>query len=65
MPTPLSADPKRSSADGQAVRPPPVLLLGGPGWDAERGRPGVTVCADLESAVGAVVALVSGRVPAR
>ncbi len=49
----------------QAVRPPPVLLLGGPGWDAERGRPGVTVCADLESAVGAVVALVSGRVPAR
>jgi hypothetical protein len=42
-----------------------VLLLGGPGWDAERGRPGVTVCTDLESAVGAVVALVSGRVPAR
>jgi hypothetical protein len=49
----------------QAIRPPPVLLLGGPGWDAERGRPGVTVCADLESAVGAVVGLVSGRVAAR
>jgi MerR family transcriptional regulator, light-induced transcriptional regulator len=48
-----------------AVRPRPAVLLGGPGWDRARGRPGVTVVGDLEAAVTAVLAVVSGRVPAR
>ena len=48
-----------------AVRPKPVVLLGGPGWDGQQQRPGVTVVTDLESAVAAVLAVVSGEVPAR
>jgi DNA-binding transcriptional MerR regulator len=47
------------------VRPRPALLLGGPGWEGERDRPGVTVVTDLESAVAAVLAVVSGGMPAR
>lgn len=46
-----------------AVRPRPALLLGGPGWTAERDGPGVTRVADLESAVSAVLAVVSGVTP--
>jgi hypothetical protein len=41
------------------------VLLGGPGWDGERDRPGVTLVTDLASAVTAVLAVVSGGVPAR
>lgn len=48
-----------------AVRPKPVVLLGGPGWDGQQQRPGVTVVTDLEAAVAAVLAVVSGEVPAR
>jgi MerR family transcriptional regulator, light-induced transcriptional regulator len=48
-----------------AVRPRPVLMLGGPGWAGQPERAGVVVVADLASAVTALVAVVSGGVPAR
>ncbi len=47
------------------VRPRPAVLLGGPGWDGQPDRPGVSRVADLESAVAAVITVVSGGVPAR
>ncbi len=48
-----------------AIRPRPAVLLGGPGWDGEGDRAGVTRVSDLGSAVAAVLAVVSGGVPAR
>jgi MerR family transcriptional regulator, light-induced transcriptional regulator len=47
------------------IRPRPVLLLGGPGWDGHHQRPGVSVVADLEAAVAAVVAVGSAGALAR
>jgi hypothetical protein len=47
------------------VRPRPVMVLGGPGWDGEADRAGLTRVTDLESAVTAVLTVVSGGVPAR
>ncbi len=54
--------------DGDAlavIRPRPAVLLGGPGWDHHGDRAGVTRVTDLASAVAAVLAVVSGGVPAR
>jgi len=48
-----------------AVRPRPAVLLGGPGWDGQEDRPGTSRVHDLESAVAAVITVVSGGVPAR
>jgi DNA-binding transcriptional MerR regulator len=39
------------------VRPRPVVVLGGPGWEAERWRRDVTWVADLDAAVRTLVAL--------
>jgi len=47
------------------VRPRPAVLLGGPGWVGQADRPGTSRVTDLESAVAAVMTVVSGGVPAR
>jgi hypothetical protein len=55
-----SVDAAAAAATIAGARPRPVLLLGGPGWDAGFGRPGVSVTTDLESAVTALASLSTG-----
>ncbi|MEO7981722.1 MAG: MerR family transcriptional regulator [Sporichthyaceae bacterium] len=43
-----------------AVRPPPAVLLGGPGWDAGRAAPAATWLPDLATAADTVAALAGG-----
>ena len=44
------------------ARPRPVLILGGPGWTDPADQPGISVVADLESAVATLTALCTGGV---
>ncbi len=54
--------PDGVEALGQALRPRPVLLLGGPGWDPDREGPRAAWLPDLATAVEATVSLAGGAV---
>jgi hypothetical protein len=52
-----TVDAAAAAAVVGGARPRPVLILGGPGWTDPLDQPGVSVAADLESAVAALTSL--------